>query len=247
WHTGQPCQLQRGLPPWIVKQTHGVRKASRGGKSRSTRPKWPVASCPADDIMTLGRRCSRRSTDSFTRRAFAVIDREEPRPMCSKLKISLSPRKLTEALRHSFDDRFLVATTLIVLTLLAAGSISQAQAPPRGARKRPNAANKVPGAEVQPKAVFVKFPDWVSCVNFAPDRKTLAAGSYGVLKLLDVVEQQELAALPEPAGFIKAAAFSADGKTLVTGSYQSLLIWDVDARKVIKALKGHRGYVTALA
>jgi hypothetical protein len=95
--------------------------------------------------------------------------------------------------------------------------------------------------------VFVKFPDWVSVVSFAPDCKTLAAGSYRVLKLLDVVERQELAALPEPAGFVKAVAFSADGKTLVTGSYQSLLVWDVDTRKVIKALKGHRGYVTALA
>jgi hypothetical protein len=136
--------------------------------------------------------------------------------------------------------------SLILLALLAAGTMLQAQAP-RGARKRPNAASKAPGADVQPKAVFVKFPDWAPCVAFAPDNKTLAAGSYGVLKLLDVVEQQEIAALPEPAGFVKAVAFSADGKTLVTGSYQSLLVWDVDAKKVIKALKGHRGYVTGLA
>src|SRR5262245_16737297 len=166
--------------------------------------------------------------------------------MCSRPKISLSPRKLREAFRVSFGDRALVATTLVVLTLLLGGSISRAQAPPRGARKRPNAANKASGADVQPKAVFVKFPDWVFCVHFAPDRKILAAGSYGVLKLLDVVEQQELAALSESAGFVKAVAFSADGRMLVTGSYQSLLIWDVDARKVIKALKGHCGYVTAL-
>ena len=95
--------------------------------------------------------------------------------------------------------------------------MSRAQAPPRGVKKRPNAANKVPGADVQPQAVFVKFPDWVPCVVFAPDNKTLAAGSYGVIKLLDVVEHQEVAALPEPAGFVKAVAFSADGKRMAWG------------------------------
>src|SRR5262249_56291517 len=121
-----------------------------------------------------------------------------------------------------FDDRVSKATILVLLALLVAGPISHAQGPPRGAKKRPNAVRKAPGADVHPKAVFVKFPDWVPCVAFSPDSKTLAAGSYGVVKLLDVVEQQEIALLPEPAGFVKATAFSADGKTLVTGSYQSL-------------------------
>jgi len=128
-----------------------------------------------------------------------------------------------------------------------AGSSSLAQAPSRGAKKRPSAPSKTPGADVQPKGVFVKFPDWVAGVAFSPDHRTLAAGSYGVVKLLDIVEQQEIAALPEPAGFVKAVAFSSDGKTLVTGSYQSLLVWDVATRKVFRKLKGHRGYVTAVA
>jgi hypothetical protein len=168
--------------------------------------------------------------------------------MCSKkCKKWLSPRKLMAAPHDNVRDGALLATILMALAMLVASPMSQAQGPPRGAKKRPNAASKAPGADVQPKAVFVKFPDWVACVAFAPDHRTLAAGSYGVVKLLDVVEQQEMAALPEPAGFVKSAAFSADGKTLVTGSYQSLLIWDVDARKVIKTVKGHRGYVTALA
>ncbi|MGE5194962.1 MAG: WD40 repeat domain-containing protein, partial [Deltaproteobacteria bacterium] len=136
---------------------------------------------------------------------------------------------------------------LAVLALLAAGSASRAQAPGRGARQRPGAANKAAGSDVQPTTVFAKFPDWVASVAFAPDSKTLAAGSYGVVKLFDVVEKQEIAALVEPAGFVKAVAFSADGKTLVTGSYQSLLVWDVASRKVVRALKGHRGYVTSVA
>ncbi len=136
---------------------------------------------------------------------------------------------------------------LTVLCLLVAGSMSRAQAPPRVAKKAPNSPGKSPGADLKPAAVFVKFPDWVASVAFAPDGKTLAAGSYGVVKLLDVAEKQELATLPEPAGFVKAVRFSADGKTLVTGSYQSLLVWDVASRKVIHKLKGHRGYVTSVA
>jgi len=136
---------------------------------------------------------------------------------------------------------------LIVVCLLVAGSAAQAQAPPRGGKKAPGGPGKSPGSDVKATAIFVKFPDWVASVAFAPDGKTLAAGSYGVVKLLDVAEKQEIAALPEPAGFVKAVRFSADGKTLVTGSYQSLLVWDVASRKVVHRLKGHRGYVTSVA
>jgi hypothetical protein len=136
---------------------------------------------------------------------------------------------------------------LAVLGHLVAGATALAQAPGRGARKRAGAPAKSPGGDVQAKAVFAKFPDWVACVAFAPDNRTLAAGSYGVVKLFDVAEQQEIAALTEPAGFVKAVAFSADGKTMVTGAYQSLLVWDVGSRKVVRRLKGHRGYVTSVA
>jgi predicted dehydrogenase len=136
---------------------------------------------------------------------------------------------------------------LALLTLFVAAAAAPAQVPGRGAKKRAGAPSKTAGSDVQPKAVFAKFPDWVGCVAFSPDNKTLAAGSYGVLKLYDVVEERELAALPEPAGFVKAVAFSADGKTIVTGAYQSLLVWDLGARQVVRRLKGHRGYVTSVA
>ena len=117
----------------------------------------------------------------------------------------------------------------------------------RTGRKRLESPANHPEPHVQPKTVFAKFPDWVACVAFSPDGKTLAAGSYGVAKLLDVAKQQEIAAFTEPAGFVKAVAFSPDGKTLVIGSYQSLSLWDVATRKVVHTLKGHRGYVTSLA
>lgn len=135
---------------------------------------------------------------------------------------------------------------LAVLCLFAAESILYAQAPPRGAKNAPK-ANATPGSGVKPKVAFVKFPDWVQTVAFAPDSNLLAAGSYEVVKLFDVAEKQEIAALREPAGYVKAVTFSKDGKTLVTGSYQSLTLWDVASRKPIRKLKGHRGLVTGVA
>ena len=139
----------------------------------------------------------------------------------------------------------IVARSAIAFLLVAA-AVAWGQAPSRGGKNRRGAAAPTPGANVKPKAVFKKFPDWVACVAFAPDGKTLAAGSYGVAKLFDVADEREAAALPEPKGFVKAVAFSADGRILATGSYQSLLLWDVEKRSAARALKGHRGYVTAL-
>src|SRR5262245_57113276 len=87
-----------------------------------------------------------------------------------------------------------IAGRALVACLIVAAT-SYGQAPARGRSNRPGPSKKVPGADVPPKAVFIKFPDWVECVAFSPDGNVLAAGSYGVVKLLDVAEQKELAAL----------------------------------------------------
>jgi sugar lactone lactonase YvrE len=133
------------------------------------------------------------------------------------------------------------------LFLPSAAAHAQAKRPSRGKANRPPTQNNSPGASIQPKAVFVKFPDWVECVAFSPDGKILAAGSYGVVKLIDVAEKQEVAALPAKAGFVKSLAFSADGKLLASGGYQSLELWDVANGKILRTLKGHRGYVTSVS
>ncbi len=143
-------------------------------------------------------------------------------------------------------------TAITVLSFFGAATVVRAQLSSDAVQNRQKkapakAAAKAPGALVQPKTVFAKFPDWVACVSFSPDGKLLAAGSYGVTRLLDVADQQQIAELKEPAGFVKAVAFSPDGKTLAVGSYQSLSLWDVAAKKLIHPLKGHRGYVTSLA
>ncbi|MBS0264288.1 MAG: Gfo/Idh/MocA family oxidoreductase [Planctomycetes bacterium] len=122
----------------------------------------------------------------------------------------------------------------------------QTQGGPRGKGSRPQASTATPGANIQPKFVFSKFPDWVECVTFSPDGKTLAAGSHGVVKLIDVAGQQETAALTRRGGLVKAIAFSGDGKLLAAGGYQSLELWDVATGQIVRTLKGHRGHVTSL-
>lgn len=98
-----------------------------------------------------------------------------------------------------------------------------------------------------PLAMFSKFPDAVPCVAFSPDGHRLAAGSYGLVKLFDVDQLKESAALEEPAGFVRALAFSPTGPWLASGSYQTVAIWDVSSNKLLRRLKGHRGYVNGVA
>jgi WD40 repeat protein len=130
------------------------------------------------------------------------------------------------------------------LILLAAGS-SAILAQGKGAKQK--AARPIPVGGAEPAATFVKFPDWTAAAAFTPDSKSFAVGSYGVIKLFDVGEKQETAALEDKTGFIKSLAFAADGRTLAAGSYQSVALWDVAEKKVARTLKGHRGYVVSLA
>lgn len=132
------------------------------------------------------------------------------------------------------------ALAAVVLPLcLSLGSPAQGAGP---RRPRPGATAHPPAA-----ATFSKFPDWVASVAFSPQGRTLAAGSYGVIKLFDPIEQREIGSLTESGGLVKALAFSADGETLVSGSYQMVALWDVATQKQLRTLKGHRGQVTAVA
>jgi WD40 repeat protein len=59
---------------------------------------------------------------------------------------------------------------------------------------------------LNPVTAFEGFPDWVSCVSFSPDGSRLAAGSYGIVRVFDLKQKQEVATLREPAGFVKSLA-----------------------------------------
>src|SRR5260370_15460609 len=100
------------------------------------------------------------------------------------------------------------STCAALAFLVVAGAVAWGQAPSRGGKNRRGPAAPPPGANVKPKAVFKKFPDWVACVAFARDGKTLAAGSYGVAKLFCVVDERESSALLELKGFVDETALA---------------------------------------
>jgi uncharacterized protein with WD repeat len=99
---------------------------------------------------------------------------------------------------------------------------------------------------LKPLASFTEHPDWVTSVAYSPDGKLLATGTYEAVKLWDLAEKQEVAAV-KSKGFIRSVAFSPDGKLLATGSYQNVTLWDVASRTQQSVLAGHRGYVTGAA
>ncbi|MCA9031351.1 MAG: Gfo/Idh/MocA family oxidoreductase [Planctomycetaceae bacterium] len=101
-------------------------------------------------------------------------------------------------------------------------------------------------AELKELGRWSGFPDWVTSVQFSPNGKTLAAGSYDVVKLRDVESQKETATLQVRGGFNHALAFSPDGSQLAIGTYQRIDVWDVANAKRFKQLKGSKGYVRGL-
>ena len=101
--------------------------------------------------------------------------------------------------------------------------------------------------KVQPQQRIGDFDDWTTSVAIAPDNRTLAIGSYDVVRLWDQEETQELATLRTRCGFAHALAFTAKGEQLIVGGYQQVQVWDASTHKRLFTLKGHRGYVRDVA
>ena len=163
------------------------------------------------------------------------------------MKVAGSAYSVTRSRRNAITWRGAMPALLALALVFLCGADLVAQGRGRGKAARQKRASKMPGGEVLPRATFPKFPDWVACVAFSPDSRVLAAGSYEIVKLLDLVENKEIAKLAEPAGLVKSAVFARGGKQLVTGSYQSLAIWDVASAKRERTIKGPGGYVNSLA
>jgi WD40 repeat protein len=92
--------------------------------------------------------------------------------------------------------------------------------------------------------------DWVTCLAFSPDGRTLASGSKDLsVRLWDLAGGQPVATLDGSSQQLLAVAFNPDGHTLasldMTGSVR---IWDVPAGTLQRTLEGMTlGYVpTAL-
>jgi WD40 repeat protein len=73
------------------------------------------------------------------------------------------------------------------------------------------------------------------CVAFSPDGKTLAAGGYGEVTLIDAGTGRRLAALSGHPAAVTSVAFSPDGKTLAAAGGQpgqggEIRLWDLAGR-----------------
>jgi WD40 repeat protein len=68
----------------------------------------------------------------------------------------------------------------------------------------------------------------ITCLDFAPDGRTLVSGSAdGTLRLWDVVVAKELRVLRGSEARINAVAFSRDGKTIASGDSRNIVrLWD---------------------
>ena len=95
------------------------------------------------------------------------------------------------------------------------------------------------------KGAVSDFADWVVALTFSPDGRTVIAGSYDSIRVVDVDSMAVKNTTDTKAGFATSLAFSPDGKNLAVGCYQSVLLCDKNGT-VKKTLKEHRGQVTSV-
>ena len=85
--------------------------------------------------------------------------------------------------------------------------------------------------------------DYVRCVAFSPDSRTLASGSYdGTIRLWDADTGKPKATLTSHTGRIYSVAFSPYGQTLTSGgSDEFIKFWDVRTGELLQTFAGHAG------
>ncbi|MEZ6056582.1 MAG: Gfo/Idh/MocA family oxidoreductase [Planctomycetaceae bacterium] len=153
-----------------------------------------------------------------------------------------------------FTDRHRKLSSLMLLFALLSAGIA---IPALSAYANPTVADiaETPGKDAPPQetpkaksiAKIGSFPNWVTAVAFSPDGKTLAAGSYEIVRLWDVEKKTVIKDLKLKGGFARSLLFTRDGSTLLVGGYQTIEVWDTKTQERTGELKGQRGYITDLA
>lgn len=83
--------------------------------------------------------------------------------------------------------------------------------------------------------------DLIQVVVFSHDSKWLAGAGKNIIRIWDVETMQEIIAIRENVGTIKAMAFTPDDRLLVTGGEDvKLRIWDLNQKKLIRVLEGNK-------
>jgi hypothetical protein len=88
----------------------------------------------------------------------------------------------------------------------------------------------------------------VQCAAFAPDGKTLAAGSQdGSVRIWELATGKTVQLLAGHPGYVLSVAFAADGKTLAAGSWLTVRLWELVSGRERGRLDGQQGDVFSLA
>lgn len=108
--------------------------------------------------------------------------------------------------------------------------------------QEPAEKKEAPGIEIKKLGEVSGFEDWVTSVAWSPDGKTIAAGSFDEVKLIDAKTKKAGKSL-KIKGQAHSVAFSADGKRLAVGRFRGADVFNVETQKPEFALEGHAGYV----
>ncbi|MCH7989243.1 MAG: Gfo/Idh/MocA family oxidoreductase [Planctomycetes bacterium] len=136
-------------------------------------------------------------------------------------------------------------TAVLLLSLVTFPSAEAQQVEQLTGKKQPaQSAPKSKKIPIKQIAVLRGFPDWVTSVAFSPDGKHVTAGSYEIVKVIDVKTRRVHATLKIKSGYVKALAYSPDGKLLAVGSYQAVRIWETEKYQPLLELEGHNSDVT---
>lgn len=98
------------------------------------------------------------------------------------------------------------------------------------------------GVEIKVLGKVSGFEDWVTSVAWSPDGKTVAAGSYDEIKLIDA-KTRKVAKKLKTKGFAHSLAFSQDSKSIAVGRFRGAEVWNAETAKKELTLDGHNGYV----
>ncbi len=108
--------------------------------------------------------------------------------------------------------------------------------------KPPAEKTEEAGIEIKKLGQVAGFEDWVTSVAWSPDGKTIAAGSYDQIKLIDPKTKKAAKTL-KTKGFAHSLAFSVDSKHLAVGRFRGAEVWNVATARRELNLDGHSGYV----
>ena len=113
-------------------------------------------------------------------------------------------------------------------------------------------------ATLQPKLniprIKPRFPEVspVGSIAFSPDGKTLAAGGYQEVRLIDPRTGRTLDRLGGAAGLVRSVAFSPDGKWLAAGGglcqqWGEIQLWDLESSRLSRTIRGHHDCIYSVA